>query len=209
MAIEITWLGRTCFRLKGREGVVITDPCPPESGYRLGNLAPNVVTLSNVGNEGYSYLGAVTGDPIVLDAPGEYEVGGILVTGVATRRPDGTRNVAFVYELDGVRVAHLGLPLPGQGATSLDDIKGVDILLFPVGGGGSLTSANAADVMTAIDPSVAIPMNYSTEFETADLETLDRFLKESGAKPEPQPRYQSTKSGLPAELTVFILQPKP
>ncbi|MBI2766659.1 MAG: MBL fold metallo-hydrolase [Chloroflexi bacterium] len=209
MAIEITWLGRTCFRLKGREGVVVTDPCPPESGYRLGKMTADVVTLSNRDEPGYSDVDLVTGQKVVLDAPGEYEVGGVLVTGVATKRADGRRNVAFVYELDGIRVAHLGLPGPGAGVGMLDDIKGVDILLMPVGGGNSLNSANAADVMTTIDARVAIPMNYKTEFETAELETLERFLKESGAKPEPQPRFQVSKSQLPTELTVFILQPKP
>jgi L-ascorbate metabolism protein UlaG (beta-lactamase superfamily) len=206
MAVEITWLGRTCFRLKGRDGVVLTDPCPPDSGYRLAKQQAEVITISRRDDPGYSFRDAISGDePLILDAPGEYEKGGILVTGVANRRPDGTRNVMFVYELDGIRIGHLGVP----GATGgMDDLKDVDILLLPVGGGNSLGGAAAADVMTTIDPKIAIPMNYKTDLETAELEPLEKFVKETGTKAEPQARLQVSKSQLPSDLTVMVLEPR-
>ena len=134
--MEITWLGRTCFRLRGREGVVVTDPCPPDSGYRVGKLEADIVTFSNAADPAYTYRDAIKGDARALDAPGEYEVGGILVTGVALQRQDGTRSVGFVVELDGIRVGHLGLPGSPRDP-ALDDFKGVDILLLPAGGAAS------------------------------------------------------------------------
>jgi L-ascorbate metabolism protein UlaG (beta-lactamase superfamily) len=206
--MEITWLGRTCFRLKGREGVVITDPCPPESGYRLSKLDGDFVTVSRRDDPGFSYVEAVRPEAKRLDAPGEYEVGGILVTGVALMRPDGIRNVAFVIELDGIKIAHLGVPAGTGPQVAVDELRGVDILLLPVGGTNSISPAVAADVMTAIDARIAIPMNFKTEFETADVDPLERFLKETGAKPEPQPRLMVTKAQLPADLTVVVLQPR-
>ena len=205
MPVEITWLGRTCFRLKGRDGVVLTDPCPPESGYRLAKQQADVVTVSRADDASYNYREIVTDDPLFLDAPGEYEKGGILVTGYATKRADGTRNVMFIYELDGIKVGHLGLPSVPQG---LDELKDVDILLIPVGGGNSLAGAAAADVMTTIDPKIAIPMNYKTDFEPLDLEPLEKFIKETGSKAEPQPKVQFSRSQLPEDLTVMVLQPK-
>ena len=206
--MEITWLGRNCFRIKGREGVVITDPCPPASGYKLGKPAADVVTLSNREDPGYSSLESVAGEPIVVDAPGEYEIGGILVEGVATKRADGSRNVIFVCELDGIRVAHLGLLAEAPGTEVMEQLK-VDILLLPVGGSNALGGRAAQDVMTAIDPKIAIPMNYKTDAEKLELEPLERFIKETGAKAEPQPRLQISKSGLPSDLAVSVLQPKP
>lgn len=208
MALEVTWLGRNCFRLRGREGIVLTDPCPPDSGYRIGKPDAQAVTLSRRDHPGYSYVDGLKGNARVLDAPGEYEVGGILLTGLATRRPDGTRNVAFVVELDGIRIGHLGVPPAAASPATLDGMKGVDILLLPVGGHESLGGAPAADAMTTIDARITIPMNYKTEFETMDLDPLDRFLKETGARPEPQPRLQVSRSQLPAELTIVVLQPK-
>lgn len=203
MPVEITWLGRNCFRLKGRDGVVLTDPCPPETGFAIGKQTANIVTISNRDEPGYDYRHGVE-SPHILDAPGEYEVGGILVTGIATKRADGARNVIFVCELDGIRVGHLGL----ASLQGIEEIKDVDILLFPAGGGNSLGGAAAADVMTKIDPRVAIPMNYKTAGETADLQPLEAFLKETGARPEPQPKVQYSRTQLPQDLTMVVLEPK-
>lgn len=206
--MEITWLGRNCFRLRGREGVVITDPCPKDSGYNVGKPTADVITLSRRDEPGYSALSVVADGARVLDAPGEYEIGGVLVTGVATKLPDGQRNIVFVVELDTVRVAHLGLIAAAPSASVLEEIGDIDVLLLPAGGVNSLAPALAQDVMTAMDPRIAIPMNYKTDVETMDLEPLDRFVSETGIKSEPQPRLQVTKASLPSQLSVVILQPK-
>lgn len=207
--MEITWLGRNCFRLKGKEGTVITDPCPPESGYRIAKPSAEVVTVSCSTEPGYNYVEGLAGEPFRLDVPGEFEIGGILVTGIATKRADGSRNVIFVCELDGIRVGHLGLLGAVPGPATLEDLKDLDILLMPVGSGNSIGGAAAADMMTTIDPRIAIPMNYKTDMEQMDLEPLDKFLKETGSKAEPQPKLTVTKSQLPQNLTVMLLQPRP
>jgi L-ascorbate metabolism protein UlaG (beta-lactamase superfamily) len=125
--IEITYLGRNCFRLKGRDGTVITDPCPPDSGFTLGKQTAEVVTLSRKDDPGYSWAEGVGGSPMVLDAPGEYEIGGILVTGIATKGADGTRNVVFVS-----RSTDPG-GTPGAWRPQRSGLKNVDVLLLPVG----------------------------------------------------------------------------
>lgn len=127
MPIEITYLGRNCFRLKGRDGSVITEnPCPPDSGFSLGKQSAEIVTVSRRDEPGYAYTAGIGGNPMVLDAPGEYEINGILVTGIANKRPDGARNVMFISEIDGIRVGHLGL----ASNVSLEDSEGVDVLLL-------------------------------------------------------------------------------
>jgi L-ascorbate metabolism protein UlaG (beta-lactamase superfamily) len=206
--MEITWLGRNCFRLKGRDGTIVTDPCPPASGYKIAKLPAEIVTLSRRDDPGYSHTAIVTGSPKALDAPGEYEVGGILVEGVETTSAEG-RNIAFVCELDGIRIGHLGLLDKSPASAVLEQLQDVDILLIPVGGGNALSGPAAQDVMTTIDPRIAIPMNFKTDLEKMDLEPLDRFIKETGAKSEPQPKYQVTRSGLPSDLSVIVLQPRP
>ncbi len=204
MALEITFLGRTCFRLKGRDGTVLMDPVPPDSGFALGKQQAEIVTLSCPGDLRYGARELVSGEPMVLDAPGEYEIGGVLVTATAMKRADGSRTVSFVVELDGIRVGHLGLPA----TANLAELKDVDVLLLPVGGDGSLSAVAAADVMTRIEPRVAIPMHYRVGPETLELDPLEKFLKETGTKPEAQPKLQLTRSGLPADLTVVVLEPR-
>ncbi|GAB4327858.1 MAG: MBL fold metallo-hydrolase [Dehalococcoidia bacterium] len=206
--MEITYLGRTCFRLKGREATVITDPCPPESGYRLGKPTADIVTLSRRDDPAYSWVEGVAGEPLVFDAPGEYEVKNVLVSGIGTRRADGTRNVMFVVEIDGIRIVHAGLPDSVPTGAILEQLNDVDVLLMPVGGGISLGSAAASDLMETIDPHIAIPMHYRTPVERLELDFLDKFLRETGQKLEPVARLQVTRGSIPAELTVQVLEPK-
>jgi L-ascorbate metabolism protein UlaG (beta-lactamase superfamily) len=187
--------------------VVITDPVPADSGYKPGKLSADIVTLSNVLDPNYGSTDAVA-DARALDAPGEYEIGGILVRGIGIRRADGTRNMAFVVEIEGIRIGHVGLPEAASLKPLPDALSDLDILLMPVGGGISLNGPQAADLMTTIDPAVAIPMHYKTEQERLDLESLGKFLSETGAKPEPQARFQATRSGLPSDLTVVVLEPR-
>lgn len=206
--MEITWLGRNCFRIRGREGAVVTDPCPPESGYKFAKPAADIITLSSREDSGYNAVEVVAGTPRVLDAPGEYEIGGILVTGVATKGPNDARNVAFVVEVDGIRVGHLGLLTSAPTAAQIESLGDIDVLLLPAGGGNALSPKLAQDLMTKFDPHLAIPMNYRTDAESLDLEPLENFLKETGAKPEPQARLQVTRNSLPEALTVMVLEPR-
>lgn len=207
-AVEISWIGRTCFRLRGREGAVLTDPVSAATGHALGRTSAEIVTLSRRDDPAISNTAGVRGEPRVFDAPGEYEVRGILVTGIPLPRADGSRTMAFICEIDGVNVAHLGLPDAPPAAEALDRFEGVDVLLLPVGGGESLPASEAAELMRTIDPHVVIPMHYRTERERAELEPLDRFLSEAGASPEPLPRLNVTRANVPAELTVEVLRPR-
>lgn len=183
---------------------MITDPCPPESGFTLGKQTADIVTLSRRDDPGYSYVEGIGGHPMVLDAPGEYEISGVLVTGIASKAADGSRNVVFISEIDGIRIGHMGL----AATVNLEDFKDVDVLLLPVGGGAGPAPNVAADLMTKIEPRVAIPMNYKAGGETADLLPLENFLKETGTRPEPQAKLNVSRSGLPADLTVMVLEPK-
>jgi len=206
--VEIIWLGRNCFRLKGRDGAVITDPCPPSSGYRIGKQPADIVTLSLRDDPGYSHVEGVAPGARVLDAPGEYEVGGILVTGIAVSRTSDSRTIAFVVEIDGIRICHLGLATNPPTAPVLEELGKVDILLIPVGGLNALSGAAAQDVMTTIDPGIAIPMNYKTSVEKLELDGVDRFLRETGSKTEPVPRLSVTRSQVPSDLTLVVLEPR-
>ena len=206
--MEISWIGRTCFRLRGREGAVLTDPVSAATGHALGRTSAEIVTLSRRDDPDLSHVAGVRGEPKVFDAPGEYEVRGILLTGIPLPRADGSRTMAFLCEIDGVTVAHLGLPDAPPAAEALDRIEGVDVLLLPVGGGESLPASEAAELMRTIDPHVVIPMHYRTERERAELEPPDRFLSEAGASPEPSPRLNVTRANVPAELTVEVLRPR-
>ena len=208
--MEIIWLGHSCFRIRGRGVTIVTDPCPPSSGYTIGKPTADIVTISHP-HENHSYVKAVAGNPVRIERPGEYEIRGAFMTGVSTYHDTDNgathgANVSFVLEIDEVRICHLGdlghTPTPDQ----VEEMSGVGVLLIPVGGNTTIDGATAAEVVNLIEPAIVIPMHYRTEVTKNELAPLDRFLKELGAKDlEPQPKLTVTRSSLPPEMQVLLL----
>jgi L-ascorbate metabolism protein UlaG (beta-lactamase superfamily) len=211
--MEITWLGHSCFRLKGKQATVITDPFSPAIGYALGKVTAEIVTVSHA-HPGHSYIQGVGGEPRILKSPGEYESAGVLTVGVHTYHDNEKgaqrgKNTAFVIDVDDVMICHLGDLGHVLTAEQVAEIDGVDVLLIPVGGGSTIDAVQAAQIVRQLEPKVVIPMHYKTDALKRELETADRFLKEMGVKEAvPQPKLTVTKNSLPLTTQVTILSYK-
>ena len=206
--MELVWIGHSCFRLSGREATVITDPCNKSSGYNLARATADLVTISNE-HPHHSAASEVTGDPTVLRGPGEYEVKGVIVTGVRTdpSRSNGTRNTAYMIAVDDVRICHLGDLANLPTAEQIELMKDADVLLVPVGGHCTIGAPQAVEVISQIEAKIVVPMHYATDVSKAELESVDRFLHEMGlTSTERQARLNVTQSSLPAEPTVALLE---
>jgi L-ascorbate metabolism protein UlaG (beta-lactamase superfamily) len=211
--MEITWLGHSCFRIRAKEATVVTDPCDRSSGYSLGRPTADLVTVS-IDDPAHNNVAGVAGDPRVIDGPGEFEIAGASVVGVTTFRDkektaDGGRNVAYVIELEDLRIGHLGglghVPTSDQ----VEEMGAIDILLVPVGGGDALDAPPAAETVSLLEPKLVIPMHYKTDVDKAKLDPVDRFLKEMGAKTtERHAKIAVTRSSLPDETQVLVLDYK-
>jgi L-ascorbate metabolism protein UlaG (beta-lactamase superfamily) len=213
--MEITWLGHSCFRLRGRDVVVVSDPYGGDD-WRLPPLstAADVVTISN-DHPHHSNAAAVRGAPRVLKGPGEYEIRGAMIWGIRTVRAPaasaagGSRNTSFVIQFDDVTVCHLGDLGQPLTAEQLTHLKDCDVLLVPVGGHCTIDAAQAVEVVAQIEPKIVVPMHYGTEDtgEALRLDAVERFCREMGAtEVTPQGRLNVTASSLPEEATVVLLE---
>jgi len=211
--MEIIWLGHSCFRIRGREAIVITDPCPPSTGYTIGKPAAAIVTISH-DHEDHSYLKGVAGSPTQIAGPGEYEIEGVFVTGVSTYHDNQQgqilgKNLAFILDTEDIRVCHLGDLGHSPTAEQVEELSGLDILLIPVGGHTTIDGAAAAEVVSLLEPRLVIPMHYGTQATKSELDPLDRFLREMGIKAvEPQPKLITSRASLPHEMQVVVLDYK-
>ena len=212
--MEITWLGHACFRIRAKEATVVTDPYDNKAtGYTLGRPTADIVTVS-IPDPAHGNVDGVAGSPKVLSGPGEFEISGASIVGITTyhgasRQPESGRNIAFVIELEDLRIGHLGgighVPTSDQ----LEEMSNVDILLVPVGGGESLDAPPAAETVSLIEPKLVIPMHFKTDIEKSKLDPVDRFLKEMGVKAvEAQAKVSITRSALPGETQVLVLDSK-
>ena len=210
--MEITWYGHSCFRLTERNyATVVTDPFDHKAvGYGALKLKADIVTVSHDA-PGHNNMEVVKGSEHIIDGAGEFEIGGVFITAVQTagggkKTKDKTRNTLYVFDYEGITVAHLGdlLEVPTQ--SEVEALGTVNVLLLPVGGGNSLNAAKAAEVVSTIEPNIVIPMHYATDDTKLKLEPLSKFLKEMGlGKVESQPSLKATRSSLPQETKVVVL----
>ena len=209
--MDITWLGHSCFRIKGKQTVIITDPFPPDLGYSLGKPTAHIVTVSHQ-HPSHSYVSGVGGEPRLVTGPGEYEIGGVLIIGIAAfhdeeRGKKRGKNTVYLMEVDGVSVCHLGDLGHVLTAEQVEEIGDVDVLLLPVGGVSTISAVVATEVIRQLEPQVVVPMHYKTPATNRELQPVDKFLKEMGIEHiDPQPRLSITRSNLPANTQVFLLE---
>lgn len=210
--MEITWYGHSCFRLTERGmATVVTDPFDHHAaGYEALKLRGEIVTVSHDA-PGHNFVSAVKGRSLVITGPGEFETGGVFITAVQTNggakqvEPE-LRNTLYVFDYDGITIAHLGdlQKVPNQ--AEIEALGNVNIVLIPVGGGSGLTAAKAVEVVSLLEPGIVIPMHYGTPDSSIKLTTVDKFLKEMGLSDiEPLPSLKVTQSTIPEETRVVIL----
>ncbi len=211
--MEITWYGLSCFRITERGKIsIVTDPYDPAIGLPKRNLKADVVTISHDAL-GYNFVKAVKVGRRVIDGPGEFEIGGVFVTGVRRvskkeKENGAVRKTHYVFNFDGLTIAHLGNMATVPSQAQVEELGSVNIALVPVGGGGALNPSMAAEVISLIEPSIVIPMHYRTEENGPELSTVAGFLKEMGiSDQDPLPSLSITKSSLTEETQVVVLKP--
>lgn len=211
--MDITWLGHSCFRIRGKEATIVTDPCPPSTGYNIGKVTADIVTISH-DHENYTYLKAISGKPTIIDQPGEYEISEAFITAVTTyqdasKGAERGKNLSFIIEMEGLRVCHLGNIGHTPTAEQAEEMTGVDVLLIPVGGHDTIDGATAAEVVSLLEARIVVPMHYKTDALKDGLEPPDRFLKELGVSAgEPQPKLTITYNTVPSETKAILLDYK-
>lgn len=188
---------------------VVTDPFDESLGYDVPKLKADIVTISHE-TPGHGSVDTITGSPHFITGPGEYEIGGVFVIGVATHRNDSDdprSNVIYVLDFGGLTVAHLGDldHVPSQ--SMIDALGQIDVALVPVGGGSSLSSGQAAEVVSVLEPSIVVPMHFHTDaLRGVELAPVDRFLKEMGMDEiTPEPMLRVSASSLPEQTQVVVL----
>ena len=211
--MEITWYGQSCFRLRDRLATVITDPYDKSIGYILPRMRADIVTVSH-GHPDHNYVRGVKGEPKIIDGPGEYEVRGVFITGIPTfhDRKKGVsrgRKTVFLFDFEGLTVCHLGdlghVPTRSQ----VEALSDIDVLLIPVGSVSTINAAQAAEVISLLEPRLVIPMHYKTRVLKVKLDPVSKFLKEMGlSNLATQERLKVTKSTLPEETQVLLLDYK-
>lgn len=215
--MEITYIGHSCFKIKGKELSIVIDPYDAEIGYKLPKIDGDVV-LSSHDHSDHSNMSGVSGSRFVVDAPGEYEISGVFINGLATFHDDSKgskrgKNTIYSIDIDGFTLLHLGDLGHELSDETLEHIGTVDVLMIPVGGFYTIDAEVAAKVISSIEPGIVLPMHYKTADSgavTAEMAELDKFLDEMGVSKTAQRLEKlklTSKSDIPDETEIIVLAP--
>ena len=203
--MDVTWLGGSCFRLQSGAVSVLTDPFDLPSPAPLP--AADIVTVST--REARERV-AVAGGFRLVDGPGEYEIMGVPVTGVATRRQAAEgdshpRNFVYTIQMDGVTACHLGRLNRPPTSQEVQEFGAPDVLFVPLGEPEGLAVQHAIALASQLEAKVLVPILTGIDSRAA----LERFCRELGSDPNARDAKLSvSSSGLPATARVTILSPQ-
>jgi L-ascorbate metabolism protein UlaG (beta-lactamase superfamily) len=210
--LDITWYGHSCFRIAERGQVsVITDPYSEQIGLPPLKLKGDIITISH-NRPGHNHVEGVKGATYTLTGPGEYEVGGVFISGIAMHHADENiahHNVAYLIQYNDLTVLHLGdlLHVPDQ--STIEAMGMVNVVLVPVGGGQSLRAGMAAEVIALIEPNYIVPMHYALPGLQLELDPVEKFLKEMGvSRVQEDDILKVTSATLPEQPQVVVLRPQ-
>lgn len=214
--MEITSLGHSAFKIRGKAATIVTDPFDGTMvGSKFPAISGDIVTVSH-NHPDHNKADLIGGTPMIISGPGEYELKGVRITGIGTFHDDEKgvqrgNNTLFHILIDGVGIVHAGDLGHKLSEEQEENLPSVDILMLPVGGVYTLDAKGAASVVTQLEPKIVIPMHYKTARHDAktfgELSPVEAFLKEIGKEGIlPQPKLVVGRDKLPAELQVVVLE---
>ncbi len=214
-------MGLASFLITSGSGVkIINDPYEPGTdphGYGHELLycsitdSADIVTVSHE-HWDHNKVEAVKGSPQVLREPGETEIKGIKIKGVASLHDDvGGKergsNTIFCLEVDGINICHLGDLGHQLSKEQVKEVGPVDVLLSPVGGVFTIDAKTATELAALLKAKIIIPMHYRHDKCNFPVAKVDDFLadKENVSHPETS-EIELHKADLPKYATVFVLK---
>lgn len=204
--MELTYHGANCISLTTKKATIVVDGAIKQVGLKDVVKKGSIQLATQTGFAPDSDAAAIT-----IDMPGEYEVQGISIRGVAAKRMidyDGSKQ-AVMYQ---IRIQDLVIAVLGHVAQPLDEdqlesLGIVDIVVVPVGGGGyTLDGHQVATAVRQIDPKIIIPVHYADpaiKYEVSQ-EPIEPFIKELGLEVEVLDKLKL--KGLPETMKMVQLQ---
>ncbi len=207
----LRYFGHALFHLESADGVVlVTDPYGEFYQYPRRTLRSDLCTVSHDHHD-HNATSMLTGEPLIWNKAGMHEARGVRATGIPTSHDEAQgaargANLAFLIEMDGLRLLHLGdlghLPTPEQ----VSAFGKVDVLMLPVGGYYTIDAAQAVETMRLISPKVTLPMHYRTDFDQdMPIATQEPFLRLLGVSPQAHPLMRLTRQDISERQRVELL----
>ncbi|MDP4000973.1 MAG: MBL fold metallo-hydrolase [bacterium] len=202
----ISWFGLSSFKITGHDVTIITDPFGSKTGLAPVKGTADIILSSNSESEWCNNFSSISGDPFIISGPGEFDIKGAFIIGTPAENKDLGPTTIFAIEVEDIRIAFLGPIQQNQlSDTQQEILEGSDIVLVPVGDKQVLDYEQAARIATQLEPFIVIPHTYKIPKLTANLDKIDKFVKEMSNKSEELEKLTLKKKDLTSGSTRLIV----
>ncbi len=210
--MKLEWIGHACFRMTAEDGtVVITDPYDGSVGIAQPELRADLITMSHEHHD-HNCMEYVVGNPVIAHGLEEAEVSAVKTRALgsyhdAERGAKRGPNAVRIFELDGLKVVHMGDQGCMPDERVLAAIRGADVMMIPAGGTYTVDAEGARAIIEKAKPTCVVPMHVKTRRCGYPIAPVTVFLRAMGT--------QDVKPVASAEMTaghvpegVLLLQPQ-
>jgi L-ascorbate metabolism protein UlaG (beta-lactamase superfamily) len=215
--MDITFLGHSSFRLKGKTASLVTDPFDSKVvGFPFPKVSADIVTISH-NHDDHNKAELVKDVKKVVSGPGEYEINEVSIIGISSYHDDKKgakrgKNTIYVIEMDGLRIVHLGDLGHKLSEKFIEKVGSVDVLIIPVGGEYTIDATQAAELVRTIEPKIIIPMHFKVPKLNAQtfakISSVEPFLTQIGIPVEKTNKLNVSSIAIEEEQKVVLLENK-
>ncbi|MCJ7433867.1 MAG: MBL fold metallo-hydrolase [Anaerolineales bacterium] len=187
-SVILQFIGNSCTLSTASDGTrIVSDPYgdyehPAGIGPLPKDLEADAVTVSHA-HEDHNNSKAVGGSPQVITEAGIYQIGKIKVTGYAgfegsPSGPSQNPHVVFVFEVDGVKIVHMGDSGPITEPDARAAVENADVILFNIDG-YVIPAEQIVPFLQQVKARTWIATHYSLREDARwqGAPTIDEFVK--------------------------------
>ena len=221
--MKLKWYGQAAFSVTSDAGLtIITDPYTPETAGYEPILDPADVVITSSDNDSFHCRAdLILGNPVAINAlavaqnGGERVEKGVTFRAIAAmealnhRYHDPDANALYRFEVDGMRIGHMGDVGNALSDEQIDFFRDLDVLLALAGGHPTIELDDLITVINAVRPRLIVPMHFRTlRYKPRNSFWIETFL---GYFPDEQVDFACdyevnlSKADLPESTRVLVL----
>ena len=208
----ISWYGEGCFKIdlksENEEITILTEPFDlSKTGLKVPRSWTADIVVQRADALAHSIKTRAGQQPFFISGAGEYEVKGVVIYAIPLTGQAGEREIISRIEAERIILVYGSFLTHVPDETELQKIEGLDVLIVPVGGHGTLDTKSAAALVSKLQPRIVIPMMYNIPGLQVARDSVDQFIKLLGATVERPAKFKLTRKDLPAdEMKIIVLE---
>jgi L-ascorbate metabolism protein UlaG (beta-lactamase superfamily) len=220
--MKITWQGHACFYIESSAGLrIVTDPYTPSiAGLAQLTKPADIVVMSSDNDTYHSDGTGVPGNPVIVNAlavareGGSREVKGVTIRAIEAmesliHKTNPDNNALYCFDVDGVRVGHMGDVGNPLSPAQMNFFRSVDVLLALTGGPPTIELDDLDAVIREVQPKIVIPMHYRIPALNLKIFGVEAFTDRYPAdqvETRDSASLDVTPHTLPATMRIVVLQ---